>query len=73
MYCSTQKFREKMNAGQLCLGPGITFADPAVTESIAPLAGKSRPSASSIGRAGFKPPSYQVNSSGGRSPQAGNA
>lgn len=38
MYCSTQKFREKMNAGQLCLGPGITFADPAVTESIAPLA-----------------------------------
>ncbi|MBP89116.1 MAG: aldolase [Planctomycetaceae bacterium] len=38
MYCSTQKFREKMNAGQLCLGPGITFADPAVTEAIAPLA-----------------------------------
>jgi 2-keto-3-deoxy-L-rhamnonate aldolase RhmA len=38
MYCSTKKFRERMDAGQLCLGPGITFADPTVTESIAPLA-----------------------------------
>lgn len=36
MYCNTQSFREKMDSGQLCLGPGITFADPAVTESIAP-------------------------------------
>jgi len=36
MYCNTKRFREKMDAGQLCLGPGITFADPAVTEAIAP-------------------------------------
>lgn len=38
MYCNTKKFREKMDAGQLCFGPGITFADPAVTESISPSA-----------------------------------
>jgi len=36
MYCNTGKFRKKMDAGQLCLGPGITFADPVVTESIGP-------------------------------------
>ena len=38
MYCNTNKFREKMDSGQLCLGPGITFADPSVSESIAPTA-----------------------------------
>jgi 2-keto-3-deoxy-L-rhamnonate aldolase RhmA len=38
MYCHTKKFREKLDSGKLCLGPGITFADPAVTESIAPIA-----------------------------------
>lgn len=27
-----------MDSGQVCFGPGITFADPAVTESIAPTA-----------------------------------
>lgn len=38
MYCNTKTFRQKLDSGQLCLGPGITFADPAVTESIAPTA-----------------------------------
>ncbi|MDA1052891.1 MAG: aldolase/citrate lyase family protein [Planctomycetota bacterium] len=38
MYCNTQKFRDKMDSGQPCFGPGITFADPAITESIAPTA-----------------------------------
>lgn len=37
MYCNTSRFREKLASGRLCLGPGITFADPAVTEAIAPL------------------------------------
>ncbi len=36
MYLNTKAFRERMNAGRLCLGPGITFADPAVTESLGP-------------------------------------
>ena len=38
MYCNTQAFRKKLDSGQLCLGPSITFCDPAVTESIAPTA-----------------------------------
>ena len=38
MYCNTRIFREKLNSGKLCCGVGITFADPAVTEAIAPLA-----------------------------------
>ena len=29
------KFREKLRSGRLCLGSGITFCDPAVTEAIA--------------------------------------
>lgn len=36
MYGNAKKFRAKMDSGQLCLGPGITFADAAVTESIGP-------------------------------------
>jgi 2-dehydro-3-deoxyglucarate aldolase/4-hydroxy-2-oxoheptanedioate aldolase len=38
MYHNIKGFRKKMDSGQVCLGPGITFADPAVTESIAPAA-----------------------------------
>lgn len=38
MYCNTKTFRQKMDSGQVCLGPSITFADPSVTESIAPTA-----------------------------------
>ncbi|MBM4074778.1 MAG: hypothetical protein FJ267_03955 [Planctomycetes bacterium] len=34
MICNIHKFREKMNAGKFCLGPGITFKDPAVTEAL---------------------------------------
>ena len=35
MYCNTKAFCEKMDSGQHCLGPSITFSDPTVTESIA--------------------------------------
>jgi 2-keto-3-deoxy-L-rhamnonate aldolase RhmA len=33
--CNIHKFREKMNAGVFCLGAGITFFDPSVTEALA--------------------------------------
>lgn len=36
MICNIHKFREKLAAGELCLGPGVTFFDPSVTEGIAP-------------------------------------
>src|SRR5258708_6784198 len=29
-------FRERLDSGRLCLGPAITFSDPAVTEALAP-------------------------------------
>lgn len=34
MIRNIHKFREKMNAGIFCLGAGITFSDPAVTEAL---------------------------------------
>lgn len=34
MLSNIHKFREKLSAGTFCLGPGITFSDPAVTEAI---------------------------------------
>ena len=34
MYCQTRTFRDKLDSGKLCVGPGITLADPAVTESL---------------------------------------
>jgi 2-keto-3-deoxy-L-rhamnonate aldolase RhmA len=34
MICNIHKFREKMDAGQFCLGAGITFYDPSVTEAL---------------------------------------
>jgi hypothetical protein len=33
--CHIHKFREKMDAGRFCLGAGITFFDPSVTEGLA--------------------------------------
>jgi 2-keto-3-deoxy-L-rhamnonate aldolase RhmA len=35
LFRDIQAFRKKMDAGQLCLGPGITFSDPAVIEALA--------------------------------------
>jgi 2-keto-3-deoxy-L-rhamnonate aldolase RhmA len=34
MICNIQKFRDKLKAGQVCLGPGVSFTDPAVTEAL---------------------------------------
>ena len=34
MICNIHKFREKLKAGQVCLGPGISLTDPAVTEAL---------------------------------------
>ena len=34
MSSNMQRFRNKLAAGQLCLGPGISFSDPAVTEAL---------------------------------------
>ena len=34
MISNIQKFRDNLNSGRLCLGPGITFSDPAVTEAM---------------------------------------
>jgi 2-keto-3-deoxy-L-rhamnonate aldolase RhmA len=34
MICNIHKFRDKLKAGHLCLGPGISFSDPAVTEAL---------------------------------------
>ncbi len=36
MYQGINAFREKMRRGQACLGAGITFADPAVSEALGP-------------------------------------
>jgi 2-keto-3-deoxy-L-rhamnonate aldolase RhmA len=35
MICNIEKFREKLAAGVFCLGAGITFSDPTVTEALA--------------------------------------
>jgi 2-keto-3-deoxy-L-rhamnonate aldolase RhmA len=32
--CNIHKFRDKLRAGQVCLGPGISLSDPAVTEAL---------------------------------------
>ncbi len=34
MICNIHKFRAKLKAGQVCLGPGISLSDPAVTEAL---------------------------------------
>jgi 2-keto-3-deoxy-L-rhamnonate aldolase RhmA len=34
MICNIHKFRDKLRSGQLCLGPGISLTDPAVTEAL---------------------------------------
>ena len=34
MLRNIHQFREKMDAGQFCLGAGITFSDPSVTEAL---------------------------------------
>jgi 2-dehydro-3-deoxyglucarate aldolase/4-hydroxy-2-oxoheptanedioate aldolase len=34
MMCHIHKFRDKLKAGRLCLGPGVSFTDPAVTEAL---------------------------------------
>ncbi len=34
MIAHIHKFRDKLDSGQLCLGTGISFTDPAVTESL---------------------------------------
>ena len=35
MFGAIQRFRQKLNADRLCLGAGISLADPAVTEALA--------------------------------------
>ena len=34
MIVNIHKLREKLDAGDLCLGAGVTLADPAVTEAL---------------------------------------
>jgi len=34
MICNIHKFRDKLKAGQVCLGPGVSLSDPAVTEAL---------------------------------------
>jgi 2-dehydro-3-deoxyglucarate aldolase/4-hydroxy-2-oxoheptanedioate aldolase len=34
MIVNIHKFRDKLKAGQLCLGPGVSLTDPAVTEAL---------------------------------------
>jgi 2-dehydro-3-deoxyglucarate aldolase/4-hydroxy-2-oxoheptanedioate aldolase len=34
MICNIHKFRAKLSTGQVCLGPGISLSDPAVTEAL---------------------------------------
>jgi 2-keto-3-deoxy-L-rhamnonate aldolase RhmA len=34
MICNIHKFRAKLKAGQVCLGPGVSLTDPAVTEAL---------------------------------------
>ena len=36
MFENIKTFREKLSAGQLCIGTAITFSDPAVTEALCP-------------------------------------
>jgi 2-keto-3-deoxy-L-rhamnonate aldolase RhmA len=36
MFEQIEDFRRKLNAGTFCVGAGISFADPAVTEALAP-------------------------------------
>lgn len=36
MYENVKRFREKLSSGRLCIGTGITFSDPAVTEALSP-------------------------------------
>jgi 2-dehydro-3-deoxyglucarate aldolase/4-hydroxy-2-oxoheptanedioate aldolase len=36
MISHIQKFRSKLDAGRFCLGPGISFSDPAVVEALCP-------------------------------------
>jgi 2-keto-3-deoxy-L-rhamnonate aldolase RhmA len=36
MFKDIQAFRDKLNSGRPCLGTGITFSDPAVSEAIGP-------------------------------------
>lgn len=36
MFEAISKFRSKLEAGQICLGAGITLADPSVVEALAP-------------------------------------
>ena len=35
MYESIQAFKTKMDAGQLCVGPTVSFSDASVTEALA--------------------------------------
>ena len=35
MFSNIARLREKLAAGQLCLGTGVTFSDPAVSEALA--------------------------------------
>ncbi len=34
MICNIHKFRDKMRAGRVCLGTGISFTDPAASEAL---------------------------------------
>jgi 2-dehydro-3-deoxyglucarate aldolase/4-hydroxy-2-oxoheptanedioate aldolase len=34
MICNIHKFRDKLKAGRVCLGPGVSLTDPAVTEAL---------------------------------------
>src|SRR5205823_2432532 len=34
MICNIHKFRDKLKTGRLCLGAGVSFTDPAVTEAL---------------------------------------
>ncbi len=36
MLCAIDRFREQLKSGRFCLGVGVTFFDPAVTEALGP-------------------------------------
>src|SRR5581483_11399947 len=38
MYKAGQTFRQKLEMGRRCLGPGIALSDPAVTEALGAIA-----------------------------------
>ena len=38
MYDSIQSFKDKMDGGQLCVGPTVSFSDASVTEALAATA-----------------------------------